>query len=473
MQRPQLIDPVITDIYNLTLPGSMKAFVEKFPVMEVDQEEGYYEWMLQGQHEKNLPLVDATDIAGSVSAVASTLTGQGANGAQFYVIFGEDYFDNGDVLRGEMEDYHLLIKGKDTVGQGYRYRVELITDNSALSMPAEELEVGRRFSKDYNIQPGTLSYQGTRPNFSSPFRMRNRTSLMRMQYDVAGSMIGKGKNEPLEFAFKMPDGSVEKVWTNYHDFVANYQFDNQFARMCLYGKKNWDSEDRILNRDEKTRFEIASGAGLFEQIAPGNVHYYNKYDVDWHVDMLLDMGVGKLERGKRHITIGTGEFGAVEIHKQIQEKALAWTTVSANAPLINKTSSGNLGTGNTLGFGAQFNQYVSYNGVVLNVEIIPFFDDDIRFPLRHPDGKGVVESHRMIAFDYGGDAGIYRVQPKGAKEAWGYIEGLRSPYSPSGEGASRNISSALDGYTVVKAKWGGMMVKDPTKIVDLRYNFTR
>ncbi len=467
MQKPQLISNVINEIYRVNLGNAMKEFINKFPVKEVEQENGFYTWMLQGQHEKNFSLIRAEDTGGTEISTGNV----GGSRERFYLIFDTDFADVNDVLLGEVEDYHYIIMAKESEGSEYKFLVELVTDDINLSVPAEELAGGLRFSKDYNLQPSTLSSRGTKPSFTSPFSMQNRMSMMRMEYEVPGNMINKGSNEPLEFGFKM-DGKVEKVWINYQDMVADYQFDQQFARMQLYGKKNWTAANQYLNKDENSKFNIESGSGFFEQIAPGNIHYYNTYDIDWHVEMLVDMGVGKLERGKRAITIGTGEFGAIEIHKQIQSKS-SWSTVQNNINILRKTSAGNLGSENTFAFGGQFAEYEYVNGVKLRVEIIPFFDDDIRFKTRHPEGKGLVESHRMIAFDYGGEAGIYRTKPKNADEIWRYIPGLRDPYSPGGRGASGMTASKVDGYTIMKANWGGMMIEDPTKIVDLRYNFVR
>jgi hypothetical protein len=149
--------------------------------------------------------------------------------------------------------------------------------------------------------------------------MENRPSTLRMEYEVAGNTINKGKNEPLEFGFNYK-GQQESIWINYQDMVAHHQCEEMFARMLMYGKKNWTADHKYLNKDDKTKYAIESGAGFFEQIAPSNVHYYNSYDLDWHLEMLLDMGVGKIERGKRVIHLLTGEFGAIEISKQIQAK---------------------------------------------------------------------------------------------------------------------------------------------------------
>jgi hypothetical protein len=439
-QEPQLISNIIKEIYKTNLQGKLREFVERFPVKEVEQENGFYNWMLQGQHDKNIPLIDAEDLAGNSVSAGTFPASIGANGAQFYLFFDEPLFESTNVLKGETDDYHFLVKDKVELGSLYRYKVELVTDNPELAVPDTELVVGTRFTKMYGLSPSTLSYEGAEPYFTSPWRMENRPSTMRMQ------------------------------WINYQDMVAHHQCEEMFARMMLYGKKNWTSDHKYLNKDENTKYSIESGSGFFEQIAPSNVHYYNTYDIDWHMEILLDMGVGKIERGKRTIHIMTGEFGAMEISKQIESKSNKNVTVVSDKYLTRNTKAGNIGGMNTKGYmEPQYNEYEWYNGIRLVVEIMDFFDDDVYFPQRDPEGKGIVESHRMLALDYGGESGVYRVKPKGVPDYnWGYIRGMRDPFSAAGKGASRDISSPIDGYEVHFQKWGGMMIEDPTKIVDLR-----
>jgi hypothetical protein len=469
MQEPQLISNVINEIYKTNLQGKLREFVNRFPVKEVEQENGFYNWMLQGQHDKNLPLVDAETIDGlSVSAGTFPAT-VGANGQRFYLIFDEPLFEETNVLQGESHDYQYLIKAAADSGSRYRYEVELVTSNPSAVVPLVELAVGTRFSKFYSLSPSTLSYQGAEPYFTSPWRMENRPSTMRMQYEVAGNTINKGKNEPLKFGFKYK-GKEQAVWINHQDLVAHHQCEEMFARMLVYGKRNWTNDHKYLNKDDKTKYAIESGAGFFEQVAPSNVHYYNSYDLDWHLELLLDMGVGKLERGKRTIHLLTGEFGAIEISKQIQAKSGTNVTIVSDKFLTGNSKAGNLGGNNTkMAMEPQYNIYEWYNGVRIVVEILDFFDDDVYFPQRHPDGLGLVESHRILALDYGEDAGIYRVKPKGVPDMnWGYIAGMRDPYTAGGKGQPKSIASSIDGYEVHMQKWGGMMIEDPTKVVDLR-----
>lgn len=479
-QRPQMISKTIKQIYSVNLHMSYMQFYERFPVEEVDQEDGFFEWPLQGQHERNYPTIDTSDFIGN-SLSAGTLSGNvGANKGQFYLHFAEDFADVNDILLGEQEYVKVQVKEREAFGSGIRYRVQFVTDDPTASIPVEdELFIGSKWSKDYNLQNQDLSNKGTKPSFTSPFILRNRPSFMRQEYLVAGSTINKGSNEPLEFGFLTPEGEVTSAWINYQDMVADIQIRNQFARMNIYGQKNFTVDERYLLTDEESDFTIRAGEGLMNQIAPGNIHKYNTYDIDWHVDLLVDMGVGKIDRADRAITVYTGEYGAIEIHKQIQQRANTWSILTMDPGFFRKVSGGNVGTEPAFSFGGQWNEYVSYNGVKIRVEIIPFFDDDIRFKLRYPGGsKGLVESHRMIAFDYGGDAGIKRILPKNAKEVWAYIKGIRDPWTPNGGkgdgfSAPKDVSSGVDGYKMIRAFWGGMKVEDPTKIVDLRYNYVR
>ena len=465
-QKPELISSVIREIYKTNLQGKLREFVNRFPVKEVEQENGFYNWMLQGQHDKNLPLSSAETIAGTTISTGNV----GANGERFNLIFGENIFEEGNVLRGESDEYHLLVKKVSDAGSLTKVEVELVTDSAAKTVPADELATGTRWSKFYSLSPSTLSYQGSSPYFTSPWRMENRPSTLRMEYKVPGNVINKGKNEPLEFGFQYK-GQTESIWINYQDMVAHHQCEEMFSRMLMYGKKNWTNDHKYLNKDDKTKYAIESGAGFFEQVAPSNVHYYNHYDLDWHLEMLLDMGVGKIERGKRTIHLLTGEFGAIEISKQIQAKrGNLNVTVIQDRFLDSNSKPGNIGGGNTKAtMEPQYNVYEWYNGVRIMVEILDFFDDDVYFPKQHPDGKGIVESHRILALDYGEEAGIYRVKPKGVPDYnWAYIPGMRDPFSPAGKGSPKLVASPIDGYEVHMQKWGGMMIEDPTKVVDLR-----
>ena len=98
-QKPQLISNVIREIYKTNLQGKLREFVDRFPVKEVEQENGFYNWMLQGQHDKNIPLVDAETIDGRSISAGTFPASWGANGERIYMIYDEPLFNETDVIR--------------------------------------------------------------------------------------------------------------------------------------------------------------------------------------------------------------------------------------------------------------------------------------------------------------------------------------------------------------------------------------
>lgn len=472
MQEPELITPYIQELYSNYIGAGYVNFVNKFPVEYVEHENEFYEWQLQGQYEKNIPLLDIENLSGDKLSDGSLIDNFGANGEQFYMVFGENLFDVNSIIKGKNESEKAQVKTVENYGDRVKYLVELPFADAQIAWDPADFDLGDRWFKDYNLQPSNLSQTGNTPYFTSPFRMQNRLSTMRFKYEAPGNMIYKGqKNAPLKFAFKGPKGDSVPVWVNYLDMVAKYQFDQEFARMLLYGDKTWDANKVNRLKDLKNGFEIASGEGFFNQIDPGNRHYYNEFDLDKFCEIIGDKGIGRYERGKRFVTVGTGEKGAAEISRQIQAKASGSTFIQGgNAPSLMRTAdAANTGAQYTYGFGGQFTEYHFVNGVGIKVEIMDFFDDDVRFSQKHPAGKGTIESHRMIAFDYGGDSGIKVMKPKTGCDFWGYISGLRDPWDANGN-VAKKMSSSVDGYEAHFMKIGGIKVTDPTKIIDYQLN---
>jgi hypothetical protein len=481
-QEPQLMSQFIRHLNKMYLRKAAVNFVDQFPTMEVEQEEGFYQWLVKGQENKNVALKDAETMDGIGSSVSlgTFPISAGANRERIILVFDEPFFSNTEVIKGETDDYHFLVKRSYEEGGQYKYETELVNDDLDISVPLEALEIGKRFTKLYGLTPGTLSYEGANPWFSTPFKMQNRPSMCRMETQIAGSMIEKGLNEPLLFPFQL-NGKDYKVWVNYAEMLVKAQVDEFEAMNALYGKKNWTPNGSILNLDDKTKFEIGNGSGFFDQIAPGNQHKYNSFDIDHLCEMALDMSIGRIPRegNGRHLHILTGERGAIQIHKSIDEKQSTSKFYTSGQSAANEVglmvgsgAPGNIGHANSLRYGGQFTEYHYYNGVKLTVEVLDFFDDDITFPARHPEGLGTAESHRMLVMGLGEDAGIKRIKIKGRNDVTRVIPGLRDPYTPGGKGSTSptHASSKLDGYEIVCAKWGGLTIEDPTKVVDWQLN---
>ena len=462
-KQPVMVTNMIHQLYRTNLNSAMMDWYNSFPVTEAAEGEFYY-WDLMGQHEKNVPLLDW-----GVDLAMAKVTEPGIGISRIYLKFPEPYFEASNVIKGNEELYQLRILNQTQTGGETIYEAELVTGDLSLFIPVEELAPGTRWVKFFNLSPNTLSYQGQKPNFTSPFRMKNTMSTMRMEYTVPGNMIGEGKNYPLVFGFPNPKDTSKQVpvWINYLDMVARYQFDMSKVAMSLYGRSNFTDNDWFGNKDVNNNFTVESGAGLFEQVAPGNQINYSVFDLDLLSEAVMDLAVGRVEMGTRVVTLCTGEYGIRDFSTAVQTKANSDSAVSRTMDYIRKNGTSIPGLKHTLGYGYQYVSYYAYNGIIFELMYCPIFDNQVLFPKRHPKG-GTVESRRFLAMDLFGEAGVKRVVPRGFTEIYRFIPGMRDPFSPGGKGTPTMTVSKVDGYEVHGMWQGGMMVTDPTKILDMK-----
>lgn len=472
-QTPQLLPMLTREIYKQNLPGSLVSWQKAFPSISVEQENGFYQWNLKNQDDKNFPLLDAETESGDSVSAGTFPSVIGANREHFFLYFEAEVAQPTDFIRGELHNVYYYVHNVKPQGNRYQYEVTLLNDDESLNVDSVHLAINKRFTKFGNVQPARLSYRGSTPWFSSPFRMENRLASIRMEMTVSGEMIRKGKNEPLVFPFRFK-GIESEAYVNFMDMLTIYQSEELFARSVIYGNKNWKTNTGYLDFDQNNNQEIVSPMGLFSQIAPGNVHLYNTLDIDYIVDMALDMSIGKIGRGNRRLSIVTGERGAIALSKQIDLKQKSkWNAVIMPEKVIRKGNASNLGTQNPLHFGYQYTGLDTYNGVTLDITILDFLDDDVYFPERDPNGQGTLESHRMFVMGWGESADIYNVKLKGEEEMiFGCIAGLRDPYSPAGSSRTspKMMASSIDGYITHCKKTGGMVMTDPTKVLEFRKN---
>lgn len=457
--EPQLVSNLIENIYKVNLGDDLISFMNQFPMEYIDDDRPY-EWFLQGADEKNIPLIAAyADFDKNALPAAP-----GINFSRFVLEFPERYFEATDVLVGNKVDLYKLRIVSDPINAGtdnWLYQVELVTGDSFLSVPSQDLALGTRWSKEYSLVEQTLSKRGGLTHHTSPFRMQNVMSMIRKQYTVPGNMIRKGKNKPMAFSWKDQSGKVQTAWIKKLDYDFMVQCRREIAKLLMFGTSNKKSDGTYGNLGD-SGYEIRSGAGLREQIAPSNKFFYNNFNLDYLTETLLGLSVGKLPEDKRRFVLGTGEYGMFQFHKAAEEKASNYTP---NFDQGRITHSGK----NKMGYKGQFLEYKTVNGITVELMHIPQYDDPVRNKIYHPDG-GLAESRRYTIMDFGtadGDANIKQVGMKGDSEIFRYIPGLRDPYSPYDQQSSPTMAaSSVDGYEVHKAYIGGIMVKNPMRMAE-------
>jgi len=302
-----------------------------------------------------------------------------------------------------------------------------------------------------------LSKRGNGVHHSAPYQMENVLSMIRKNYEVPGNMISKGKNKPLAFAFIDQDGKTQTRWIDKLGWDFYVQFERDKARLISHGKSNKLTDGTFGHAGESGNV-IRSGFGLYEQMEYGNFMTYNTFSLDMLTDFAMDMSYGKIPEDKREFVISTGEYGAYQFHKDAVNKANSITYLDANFNI--RSEGGKL----TLDEG-QFLNYVGVNGIKFKLTIDPMKDG---YPntLLHPDG-GLASSRIYEIFDVGttnGEANISKVSVKDEEEFFGYIPGLRDPFSPYNKRTDpRMMATSVDGYSVFKGFIGGVKITNPKK----------
>lgn len=451
-QDPILASKLIENIYQVNVGQDIVSYMDSFPTLYMEDDRPY-EWLLQGADEKNTPLLAWGD--SSLTAIAQPGLGHG----RWFMKFGEKLFKTTDVIVGHKPDlYKVRIVAEQSAGADeWVYEVELVTGDDTLFIPPTELD-GTRWSKDYSLAPQTLSKEGGETYHNSPFRMTNVMSMIRKQYTVPGDMIVKGQNAPLAFTFQTQDGVKHTQWIKKLDYDFMMQFRREKARLLAYGTSNRRADGTYGNIDSNG-FEIRSGAGLYEQISPSNIFFYNSFDIDWLTEIAIGLSVGKLPEDQREFVLSTGEYGMLQFHKAVQEKSALYTP--------NFTSDRIKFNGGKMSYSGQFLEYATVNGIVFRVMHDPMKDDPIRNKIMHPNG-GLASSYEYTIMDFGtanGEPNIRKVSVKGNEEMFRYIPGLRDPFSPYNAQTQPGMAaSPVDGYEVHRAYIGGVMVKNPMRM---------
>lgn len=468
MLEPEMINDWVDRIYEVNYGAdNIVSFIEQFPIHSLKQD-GPYRWRIQGSDERNIPLVKAS-LSEAGTAISATDT-PGIGRSMFYLFFPERYFEATSSLVGMRPNDYLLrvVESPVQVGSAWRYKVQLTTGDDTLFVPYEELVRGTKWSEEYGQTEQELSKRGNGVHHASPYIMENVTSQIRKNYEVPGNMISQGKNKPLAFAFIDQDGKQHTRWIDKLGWDFMTQFRRDKARLLMYGKSNKLSDGTYGNYGESGNI-LRSGFGLNEQMEGGNILYYNSFNLDMLTDFAMGISVGKLAEDKRDFVLSTGEYGAYQFHKAAADKASGITYLQTDHNI--KMSEGKIQLDE-----GQFLSYVSVNGITFKIMIDPMKDDPIRNKMPHPDG-GLASSYEYDVFDFGttnGQSNIQRVAVEGEEEFFGYIPGMRDPFTPNNKRSTpKMMASSVDGYSVYKQFIGGILLRNPFKTGKLIPNILR
>ena len=468
LNQPQQATELTVQLLAFKYGKTLDSFLSQYPT-KTFRSEDEYTWNVIGSMVKNLPLVEARTLDGTV--VGANAANVGINGEPFYVVFDEDLFADGAVIVGELNEiYPLRILGDGyREGTNIRYKVELM-GGVLDGMPAEQLQPGKRFSKEYAPVEREFSRKVDDITLSSPIAMRNEFSTIRMQHKVSGALINK------KIAFGIPvevpsnNGYTVKtydMWMHYEQWVLEQQWEAAKNKLLAFGRSNRNGNGEYLNIG-KSGEVIRMGAGLYQQMEVSNTSFYNDFSLKQIEDALYNLSTTNLGINERTFILKTGERGAAQFHKAVLDTVSGWSAFTVNADAVGMVQKTNSPLhSNALSAGFQFVEFKAPNGVTVKIDVDPYYDDPVRNKIMHPDG-GPAFSYRYDIFDIGtmDQPNIFKVAVEGSEgDITSYEWGLRNPYT--GQKGNPYMSHDEDSATIHKYTTTGVCVLDPTRTMSL------
>ena len=225
---PQKAANLMVQLLAVHRGKTLDTFLNQFPTKEFEDDSEYY-WDVIGSSRRNIPLVEARDEDG-ITVTESRVTNVGIGTSPFYLVFAEDWFADGEVIVGNLNQvYPMRVLGDARFeGTNAVYKVELMGGNTA-GIPAERLLAGERFSIEFAPVEKEMSRKVGDVRFSTPVSMRNEWTSIRIQHKVAGNKLDR------KLAMGIPmvrnvDGKQVKdtanMWMHYVDWKLNNSSQN-------------------------------------------------------------------------------------------------------------------------------------------------------------------------------------------------------------------------------------------------------
>lgn len=470
--KPQLASKITGILLQKAGMKNLDTVLSKIPVKYLE-DEGDFIWKLVGSHERNIPLIEAR-FAGAV--VQTGDAGVGSYREEIELVFGERWFTDVHVIAGNKPDvyqYRILEDPKPEGANRWVYTVEVWGGQETMAgVPGDELLKGERFSIEGAPVERTMSKKGADITFTSPYTLKNTMSQLRVEHTVPGNMINCKLNTTDVFYSKIesvdPNNPKQKHVSNTWMQETYWRFEQHLSRLkaytVMFGKTNRSEDGKFLNTG-KSGFTIEQGSGIREQMDVSNVVTYNTFSLRVLEDMLFELSEGKLEFSERNFVLRTGERGAAQFNRAVNNDGTAWTNITQNNPSVIQKTSSPLHS-NSFKAGYQFTEYEFANSIKVMIEVDPMYDDRVRNKIEHPDG-GLAESYRYDILYIGSteEPNIQKVMVKGEEEYRGYQAGFRNPLN--GERDINYMGRMEDSATVTAYCVLGAMVKDPSRTASL------
>ena len=466
-RAPQPVADFMVQLLALYRGKSLESELAKYPTKEFDTDDEF-SWQVIGSSRRNIPLVEARREDGTV--VTTTGDNVGIGTAPFYLVFAEDWFADGEVLFGNLNEvYPMRVLGDPRMeGTNAVYKVELMGGVTE-GIPVERLQQGERFSHEFAPVERELSRKVGDLRFTAPVTVRNEWTTLRKQYKVPGStMLNKKLACGVPLVNKEGKKVVQTMWMPWVEWQFEQEWSDEKNSALMFGTSNRNSNGEYGNVG-KSGEVIRMGDGLLAQMKYGNTYYYNDFSLKMLEDALYELSAAKLDFGDRTFVIRTGEQGAILFHNAVRNSLSGWQEFQINADnlgMLTKTTSP-LHKNAMAATGMQFTEFSAPNGVTVKLEVDSFYDDPVRNKILDANGHPLMSSRFDIMYIGTTDQpNIFKCAIKGNPEFRGFQWG---PFANPFTGATNNMSASFDEDAAVMHRKTtlGVCILDPTRTMSL------
>lgn len=465
--QPQKIRQAMVKLQAMYNGRTLEQHLEEYGVGYVDSLDDFY-YEIIASSKRNVQLVEARYQGSLVSSSTNNVC---AGGSTAILVFGEDYFNYGEVIVGEkVEKYPLrIISEPMPEGDNVAYVVEAW--NLPDGMPGSELVEGKKFSPEFAPAPRGLSREQGGVRRPSTAKVKSTMSTLRIDHVVAGDVDDYAVLMGFPVLDKQGNEKVFPVLSSYEDWLVEQEFTGYKNTAIMYGTTNINEHGEATTIDERSGRKIHFGPGIRQQMQQSNLAPYNNFSIAYLEAMLEQLSYNKLRIADRLFTIRTGQGGAKLFHKAVLTDVSGWSySVTDNNPQIVQKVQSALHS-NALSAGFQFVEYQSANGIRVKLEVDDYYDDPNRNKILFPGTLIPAESYRMDIMWMGSNSepNIQKLMPrkfeKFGGELRGYSSGFRNPFTQ--EHNIQYMSYTEDSATITKFCHLGAVVYDPEKTATL------
>ena len=463
MTNPDTLNPVITHLMGLESKKFPLLFLtegQQGGTKYVEIQDIEYDWPVFGRLKR-------TDVVVDHDYPADAKPGLG--GIMAEVVFKSAWIKNQHTIVSP-RGIRCRVSGKpERVGNGFKYRLQLIRKSDAEFIPLSEFEPNTTWAMSGGANV-TESYSfGNESNKQTPGKLKNQIGILRKSYEIGGNV----SQRTTTFQFNV-GGKQTNYWLPFEEWQHEINFKQDCEENLWESQYNRDAYGRITTIDEETQLPIPMGAGILEQIP--NIDTYGILSTQKLTNTITDVTYGATDTENMDIVLFTGKGGKREFSDALMRDANKWRVLDGS---MNNTI-----TGSPMGlvYGAAFTQFRHIDGHTITVKELPILDFGGRAEIapKHPISGLPLTSYEMHFVDmskYDGENNVQLVSQKGRSLIRGVEQGMTllkglSYGDYKGNAMDINLATSQDKTAIHYLKTCGVAIRRNTHCFSLYCNLS-